>query len=89
MFELVFPEEWVSFASAPSPSMERVPFVPRWFKLMCRTTYVTYRNWRSHLDVAMFSIDSYAFLRELGAFGKAVVLGLITPRELILHAFGI
>jgi hypothetical protein len=56
---------------------------------MCRTTYVTYRNWRSHLDVAMFSIDSYAFLRELGAFGKAVVLGLITPRELILHAFGV
>ncbi|CUG87435.1 GPI-anchored surface protein, putative [Bodo saltans] len=88
MLEVVLPEEWISFASVPSPSMERVPFVPRWFKIMCKTVYLTYRNWRSHLDVTMYSIDSYAFLRELGAFGKAVVQGLITPREFITDIFG-
>lgn len=88
MGELLTPPEWISFADVPPPSMQSIHFVPHAVKVLCNTIYITYRNWRTHLHVSLFSWESYALLRELGSFAKALVLGLITPREILSSVIG-
>jgi hypothetical protein len=81
-FELVFPEQWIVYASDSLPGADM--FVPQFLARTAHTVYLTYKHWAAHLRVTAMSMQWLMKAREVGALVKGLIAGHLTLNSLLL-----